>query len=111
MFEQPPLPVQEFLPPQPLSPVLQPPLPLQVFLPAQQCLSSAAAGAVAAASFVASAAPSAGGVLPPHPTRPATMPPTAEIASVLPKSIVLSPCSSRKHPDPSTSAPDRASSL
>src|SRR3954451_11532977 len=32
---QPPLPLQEFLPLQPLSPVLQPPLPLQEFLPAQ----------------------------------------------------------------------------
>src|SRR4051812_12275288 len=38
---QPPLPLQEFLPLQPLSPVLQPPLPLQEFLPAQSCLSAA----------------------------------------------------------------------
>src|SRR5947209_19293082 len=36
---QPPLPLQEFLPLQPLSPVLQPPLPLQEFLPAQSCFS------------------------------------------------------------------------
>ncbi len=32
---QPPLPLQEFLPLQPLSPDLQPPLPLQSFLPLQ----------------------------------------------------------------------------
>src|SRR6202051_66144 len=36
---QPPLPLQLFLPLQPLSPVLQPPLPLQSFLPLQECLS------------------------------------------------------------------------
>jgi hypothetical protein len=36
---QPPLPLQEFLPLQPLSPVLQPPLPLQEFCPLQACLS------------------------------------------------------------------------
>ena len=35
LMAQPPLPLQEFFPPQPLSPLLQPPLPLQVFLPAQ----------------------------------------------------------------------------
>ena len=35
---QPPLPLQEFLPLQPLSPVLQPPTPLQSFLPLQSCL-------------------------------------------------------------------------
>ena len=33
---QPPLPLQEFLPLQPLSPVLQPPLPLQEFCPLQE---------------------------------------------------------------------------
>src|ERR1700756_3022230 len=38
---QPPLPLQEFLPLQPLSPVLQPPLPLQEFLPAHSCFSTA----------------------------------------------------------------------
>jgi hypothetical protein len=37
--EQPPLPLQEFLALQPLSPVLQPPLPLQEFWPLQACLS------------------------------------------------------------------------
>jgi hypothetical protein len=36
---QPPLPLQEFLPLQPLSPVLQPPLPLQEFWPLQACFS------------------------------------------------------------------------
>src|SRR5215831_10642408 len=38
---QPPLPLQEFLPLQPLSPVLQPPLPLHEFIPLQLCLSAA----------------------------------------------------------------------
>jgi hypothetical protein len=36
---QPPLPLQEFLPLQPLSPALQPPLPLHEFCPLQACLS------------------------------------------------------------------------
>src|SRR5258707_5283495 len=36
---QPPLPLQEFLPLQPLSPSLQPPLPLQEFWPLQACFS------------------------------------------------------------------------
>src|SRR5271167_763083 len=36
---QPPLPLQEFLPLQPLSPDLQPPLPFQEFCPLQACLS------------------------------------------------------------------------
>ena len=36
---QPPLPLQEFLPLQPASPVLQPPLPLQEFCPLQACFS------------------------------------------------------------------------
>jgi hypothetical protein len=36
---QPPLPLQEFLPAQPLSPAPQPPLPLQEFWPLQPCLS------------------------------------------------------------------------
>src|ERR1700676_4741660 len=38
---QPPLPLQEFLPLQPLSDDLQPPLPLQEFWPLQACLSFA----------------------------------------------------------------------
>ncbi|HEX7516128.1 MAG TPA: hypothetical protein VF345_02460 [Chthoniobacterales bacterium] len=38
---QPPLPLQEFLPLQPLSPVLQPPLPLQELWPLQAFLSAA----------------------------------------------------------------------
>ncbi len=37
----PPLPLQEFLPLQPLSPVLHPPLPLQAFLPEQAFVSAA----------------------------------------------------------------------
>src|SRR5262249_273294 len=47
---QPPLPLQEFLPPQPVSPALQPPLPLQEFLPAQTCLSDEAAWSLAFSS-------------------------------------------------------------
>ena len=39
---QPPLPLQEFLPEQPLSPLLQPPLPLHEFMPLQTCLSDEA---------------------------------------------------------------------
>ena len=39
---QPPLPLHEFLPLQPLSPALQPPLPLQEFWPWQACLSDLA---------------------------------------------------------------------
>src|SRR5437764_9631835 len=35
---QPPLPLQEFLPLQPLSLALQPPWPLQSFFPLQECL-------------------------------------------------------------------------
>ena len=38
---QPPLPLQEFLPLQPLSPLLHPPLPLHEFMPLQACLSAA----------------------------------------------------------------------
>src|SRR5260370_8487017 len=38
---QPPLPLQEFLPWQPLSPALQPPLPLQELWPLQACFSLA----------------------------------------------------------------------
>ena len=37
---QPPLPLQLFLPLQPLSPLLQPPLPLQEFWPLQACFSA-----------------------------------------------------------------------
>src|SRR5271166_2651957 len=40
---QPPLPLQLFLPLQPLSLDLQPPLPLQLFLPLQECLSGVVA--------------------------------------------------------------------
>ena len=38
---QPPLPLQLFLPLQPLSPLLHPPLPLQEFWPLQACFSLA----------------------------------------------------------------------
>jgi len=44
---QPPLPLQLFLPLQPMSPELQPPLPLQLFMPLQSCLSVALAEALA----------------------------------------------------------------
>ena len=44
---QPPLPLHEFLPPQPLSPDLQPPWALQEFMPLQACLSAAAADVLA----------------------------------------------------------------
>jgi hypothetical protein len=37
---QPPLPLQEFFPAQPLSPLLHPPLPLHVFKPLQSCFSA-----------------------------------------------------------------------
>src|SRR5262249_43551156 len=40
---QPPLPLQEFLPAQPASPVLQPPWPLHEFMPLQECFMSAEA--------------------------------------------------------------------
>jgi hypothetical protein len=39
---QPPLPLQLFLPLQPMSPVLQPPWPLQLFSPLQSCLAAEA---------------------------------------------------------------------
>ena len=41
LLAQPPLPLQEFLPAQPLSPALQLPWPLQEFLPLQSCLAGA----------------------------------------------------------------------
>src|SRR5262245_41467922 len=40
---QPPLPLQEFLPAQPASPLLQPPWPLHEFMPLQECFMSAEA--------------------------------------------------------------------
>src|SRR5579875_1506643 len=46
MVLQPPLPLQLFLPLQPLSLLLQPPWPLQSFLPLQECLACLAWGAV-----------------------------------------------------------------
>src|SRR5579875_2664816 len=44
---QPPLPLQEFFPAHPLSPLLQPPFPLQEFCPAQACFSATAFFALA----------------------------------------------------------------
>ena len=52
---QPPLPLQLFLPLQPLSLDLQPPWPLQSFLPLQECLSSAAKDTFATETFPAEA--------------------------------------------------------
>ena len=43
---QPPLPLHEFFPAQPPSPVLQPPLPLHEFMPLQTCFSLASALAI-----------------------------------------------------------------
>src|SRR5580704_12289899 len=40
LLAQPPLPLQEFLPAQPLSPALQLPWPLQPFLPLQSCFAA-----------------------------------------------------------------------
>jgi len=44
--------LQEFLPAQPASPVLQLPLPLQVFLPLQSCFSAFAALSFEASAFL-----------------------------------------------------------
>src|SRR5580704_263817 len=52
---QPPLPLQEFLPLQPLSLALQPPLPLQEFWPLQACFSFTFLSALAAESSCAEA--------------------------------------------------------
>lgn len=49
---QPPLPLQEFLPEQPLSPALQPPWPLQLFLPLQSCLPMSPLGALVPGELV-----------------------------------------------------------
>src|SRR3954468_19126476 len=49
---QPPLPLQLFLPLQPLSLDLQPPLPLQSFLPAQECLSFLSLSALASSTLL-----------------------------------------------------------
>src|SRR5579863_8992714 len=50
---QPPLPLQEFLPLQPLSPALQPPLPLQLFWPLHACFSLTFLSALLASSWAA----------------------------------------------------------
>src|SRR5580704_13639674 len=52
---QPPLPLQEFLPLQPLSLALQPPLPLQEFWPLQACFSFTFLSALALESSCAEA--------------------------------------------------------
>ena len=61
MVLQPPLPLQSFLPLQPLLPVLQPPWPLQSFLPLQSCFAAGVAGVddvlgVAGVAFLVSGA-------------------------------------------------------
>jgi hypothetical protein len=52
---QPPLPLQSFLPLQPLALALQPPWPLQSFLPLQECLSPSSIAAFAIETFPAAA--------------------------------------------------------
>src|SRR5580692_8568839 len=52
---QPPLPLQEFLPLQPLSLALQPPLPLQEFWPLQACFSFTFLGALVSSCAAAEA--------------------------------------------------------
>src|SRR5579862_564207 len=49
---QPPLPLQVFLPLQPLSPALQPPWPLQLFMPLQPCLPRSPLGALVPGELV-----------------------------------------------------------
>src|SRR5271170_7540303 len=49
---QPPLPLQEFLPLQPLSLELQPPLPLQEFNPLQACFSTLSSAACPAMALI-----------------------------------------------------------
>lgn len=53
LVAQPPLPLQEFFPLQPLSLVLQPPWPLQEFLPWQECFACAFCGLVLACPYPA----------------------------------------------------------
>src|SRR5258705_11243564 len=75
---QPPLPLQEFLPAQPLSPVLQPPLPLQEFLPAQSWVSpfSAARTPAVGAPLLATVVAALSLAVRPPETRPAMAAPT-----------------------------------
>src|ERR1700751_3732134 len=84
LVAQPPLPLQEFLPAQPLSPVLQPPLPLQEFLPLQSW---------SPLSFLSSITPAVGAtvVLPVlfAAWRLATRPPERRPAMAAPARIVL----------------------
>src|SRR5438477_4755328 len=53
--EQPPLPLQEFLPAQPASPALQPPIPLQSFRVLQSCLAAVAQPPLPLHAFLPSA--------------------------------------------------------
>src|SRR5438445_13708437 len=52
---QPPLPLQEFLPAQPLSPLEQPPMPLHSFLVAHECLATVAQPPLPLQAFLPSA--------------------------------------------------------
>src|SRR6187401_705228 len=61
---QPPWPLQEFLPAQPLSPVEQPPMPLQALAPLQLCFSTVAQPPLALQEF-----------LPAQPWSPVAQPP------------------------------------
>src|ERR1700760_2297229 len=85
LVAQPPLPLQEFLPAQPLSPVLQPPLPLQEFLPAQSWVSpffsSARTPAVGAPLLAAVVAALSWAVRPPE-MRPAIAAPARSVLLV-----------------------------
>src|SRR5882757_10492937 len=82
---QPPLPLQEFLPAQPASPVLQPPLPLHEFLPAQSWVSpffsSARTPAVGAPLLAAVVAALSWAVRPPE-RRPAMAAPVSSVLLV-----------------------------
>src|SRR5262245_60050206 len=76
---QPPLPLQEFLPAQPLSPPLQPPWPLHAFLPAHSCLAFVAQPPLPLQEF-----------FPSHPTSPLLQPPSP-LHALLPLRTWLSP--------------------
>src|SRR4029453_6128916 len=75
---QPPLPLQEFLPAQPASPVLHPPMPLHEFMPLQACFAIATASAVFSAVLAAGADAGFSDSLAVQPgPEPASMPATA----------------------------------
>jgi hypothetical protein len=78
---QPPLPLQLFLPLQPMSPVLQPPWPLQLFMPLQSCLLEAVSEALLPAELV---------LHPVTPTVPASNPViAAEMINVLTVLVIV----------------------